>query len=35
MSDWKTVLICSMVVLVGIFGYMIYLNLRLNKAEKK
>lgn len=35
MSDWQTVLVCSMVVLLGIFSYMIYLNVRLNKADKK
>ncbi len=35
MSEWQTAILCSMIVLVGIFGFVVYLNIRLNKVEKK
>ncbi len=34
-SEWQTVLICAMVVLLGMVAYLVYLNIRLNKVEKK
>jgi hypothetical protein len=35
MSEWQTVLVCAMVALVGIFAYVLYLNIKLSGAEKK
>ncbi|OQA90439.1 MAG: hypothetical protein BWY28_00367 [bacterium ADurb.Bin236] len=35
MSEWQTVLVCSMTTLAGIFVYIVYLDLKLKKAEKK
>jgi len=35
MSEWQTVFAVSLVVLLGIFAFLIYLNGRLNRLEKK
>jgi len=35
MSEWQTVFGVSLVVLLGIFAYLFYLNAKLNRLEKK
>jgi len=35
MSEWQAVFICSMVVLLGILAYILYINSKLNRVEKK